>query len=115
MQDGKEFDVLSVTTTVDSLSAAQALARELLDRRLAACVQLDDGLLSLYRWKGQLREEREVRLVIKSLPECEAALLALFAKHHPYEVPQFVAVRMRASQAYASWVAAETLVPPVEP
>jgi periplasmic divalent cation tolerance protein len=114
MLDSKEFDVLSVTTTVDSLAAAQALAREILNQRLAACVQIEDGLISLYRWNGQLSEEREVRLVIKSLPECQAALQALFATHHPYEVPQFLAVCMRASQFYARWVAAETLAPPAK-
>ena len=111
MQDCKEFDILSVTTTIGSLEAAKALAREILAHKLAACVQLDQRITSLYRWKGELCEEAEVRLVIKSLPECEAALQALLAQHHPYELPQFVAQRMKASKAYGQWVRAEVVVP----
>lgn len=107
MQDCKELDVLSVTTTVGSLEAAQALALEILNRRLAACVQLESGLTSLYRWKGAMCEEAEVRLVIKTLPSCEAALRALFAQKHPYELPQFLAMRMQASDAYGEWVRSE--------
>ena len=113
MQDCKELDILSVTTTIGSLEAAKTLAREILAQKLAACVQLEQGVTSLYRWKGQLCEEPEVRLVIKSLPGCEAALQALFAQHHPYELPQFLAQRMGASQAYAQWVRDEVAVPPV--
>ena len=111
MQDPDDTIVLSVTTTVSSPAAAKALAREILAQRLAACVQIDEKVTSLYRWKGELREDAEVRLVIKSLPGCEAALQALFARHHPYEVPQFLAQRMSASQAYADWARAETAVP----
>jgi periplasmic divalent cation tolerance protein len=111
MQDCKELDILSVTTTVGSLADGQRLAREILAQRLAACVQIEQGMMSLYHWQGKLREEPEVRLVIKTLPGCEAALQALFAGHHPYEVPQFLAVSMSASPAYASWARAETAVP----
>ena len=107
MQQCIEGDILTVTTTVGSLPAAQVLAREILAAKLAACVQLEPGLTSLYRWKGELREEPEVRLVIKTLPSCRPALQALFGKHHPYELPQFAAVTMQASQAYFDWVRAE--------
>ena len=111
MPDRQTAEILSVTTTVGSRQAAQTLAREILAHRLAACVQLDDGLTSLYRWKGELCEESEVRLVIKTLPGCEAALQVLFAQHHPYEVPQFLVARLTASSAYAQWARAETVVP----
>ncbi|HWP12531.1 MAG TPA: divalent-cation tolerance protein CutA [Ramlibacter sp.] len=113
MQDIEGLEILSVTTTVGSRADATALAREILAQRLAACVQIDEGVTSLYRWQGELREESEVRLVIKSLPGCAAALQALFAKHHPYEVPQFLAEPMRASPDYASWARAETQMPGV--
>jgi periplasmic divalent cation tolerance protein len=112
MQDRKEFDILSVTTTIGSLEAAKILAREILAHKLAACVQLDQGIISLYRWKGQVCEEPEVRLVIKTLPDCEAALRALLAQHHSYELPQFLAQRMSAGEGYAQWVRAEVVVPP---
>jgi periplasmic divalent cation tolerance protein len=111
MQVAEVPNILSVTTTVGSPAAARSLAREIMAQRLGACVQIDEGVTSLYRWEGELREEPELRLVIKSMPGCEAALQALFARHHPYEVPQFLAQLMRASPAYADWVRAETVVP----
>ena len=113
MEDCKQFDVLSVTTTVGSLADARQLARGLVERRLAACVQLDEGVRSFYRWDGKLCDEGEVRLTIKTLPACESALLAFFAEHHPYDVPQFLAVTMRASEAYAQWAGSEVTVPAV--
>lgn len=107
MEDCKDLDVLSVTTTVASRAEADALARALLERRLAACVQVEEGLTSFYRWQGQDCADAEVRLTIKSLPECEQAMRALFAEHHPYDVPQFLAVRMQASPEYLAWVRGE--------
>ncbi len=104
--------VLSVTTTVGSLQAAQLLARQILVEKLAACVQLDAGVTSLYPWQGELREDPEVRLVIKTLAACEPALRDLFARHHPYKLHQFLAVAMRASPAYGEWVRSEVVLAP---
>jgi len=111
MQDFKRHTVLSVTTTVGSEADAARLARELLARRLAACVQVEPGLTSYYRWQGRDCTDPEVRLTIKTLPECEQALRAAFGKLHPYDVPQFLAVAMQASEAYAAWVRAEVDAP----
>lgn len=99
--------ILVVTTTVGSAAAAAALARSILEHRLAACVQIDPEVTSFYRWKGQLCEEQEARLVIKTAPGQEAALRAFLAEHHPYELPQFVAVSVPASADYAQWVLGE--------
>lgn len=112
MQDADELEIVSITTTVGSLAAAKALAREIVAQRLAACVQIEEAITSFYHWQGKLCEEPEVRLVIKSLLGCEPALQALFAQHHPYELPQFLAQRMKASRAYAEWARAETVLPP---
>ena len=104
MEDCKQCDILTVTTTVGSAADAQALARAIVAHRLAACVQVEAGLTSFYRWQGKDCDDAEVRLTIKTLPACEGALQALFAQEHPYEVPQFLAFTMRASAAYAKWV-----------
>ncbi len=112
MRDSEVLVVLTITTTVGSLEEARTLARQILADGLAACVQLDPGVTSLYRWKGEPRDEPEVRLVIKTLPACEQALQALFARHHPYEVPEFLVTPVRPSPAYREWVRAEVVVPP---
>jgi len=111
MEDCKDLDILTVTTTVGCLADARALAGAILERRLAACVQVKEGLISFYRWEGRDCEDAEVRLTVKTLPACEAALQALFAEKHPYDVPQFLAVTMRASTAYAAWVRGEVRPP----
>jgi len=101
------MEILSLTTTVASREDAERLARALLDRRLAACVQLDDGVQSHYRWKGETCADAEVRLTIKSLPAKLAALQDFMAEQHPYEVPQLLWQVMGASPAYAEWVRQE--------
>lgn len=110
MQDSHRNQILSVTTTVATLAEAQALARAILQRRLAACVQVEPGLTSFYRWQGKDCEDAEVRLTIKTFPECAAALQALFADAHPYDVPQFLAVAMEAGPAYHAWAREEVTV-----
>lgn len=107
MKDSKATDILAVTTTVGSRADADRLARELVRRRLAACVQVEEGLASHYRWRGALCAEPEVRLVIKTLPSARDALRDFFREHHPYDVPQFLAVAMSASEDYAQWVRGE--------
>jgi periplasmic divalent cation tolerance protein len=107
MQDCKDLDILTVTTTVGSRAAAESLAGAILGSRLAACVQVEEGLTSFYRWEGKDCADTEVRLTIKTVPGREQALLALFREKHPYEVPQFVAVAGRGSESYAGWVRGE--------
>jgi periplasmic divalent cation tolerance protein len=107
MQDCNDLDILSVTTTVGSRPDAERLGRAILEHRLAACVQIEEGLTSLYRWQGRDCAEAELRLTIKTLPGCAEALQALLRDQHPYELPQFASVVMKASRAYFDWVHAE--------
>jgi periplasmic divalent cation tolerance protein len=111
MTDAATHLILSVTTTVGSLDSARNLAARILAQKLAACVQIDTGVISLYRWEGEQHADTEVRLVIKTLPACEQALRDLLGRHHPYDLPQFLCVTMRASPAYADWVRSEVSLP----
>ncbi len=101
------MEILAITTTLATLADAQALARSLVAQRLAACVQVDTGLQSFYRWEGRVCGDPEVRLTIKTLPGRRAAVAAHFAAHHPYDTPQFLAVAMEADEGYGAWVRAE--------
>ena len=109
MQDCKDRDILTVTTTVGSMEDAQRLAREIVRRRLAACVQIETIAASFYRWEGRQCEEPEVRLSIKSLPALREALAACFDELHPYELPQFLMLTQQASARYAQWVRDEVV------
>lgn len=107
MPELSQDDILSLSTTVGTMEDARRLASELVATRLAACVQLDAIAASFYRWEGRVCDEPEVRLTIKTLPALQERLQAFFARHHPYELPQFVVTRVGASKAYLEWVRGE--------
>ncbi len=103
--------IASLTTTVPTEPEAQGLARGLVEARLAACVQVEPGLQSHYRWQGELQADAEVRLTVKTVPAARAAVEAFVRRYHPYELPQLLWQEMEASEAYADWVRAEVAVP----
>lgn len=106
MQASPEREIVTVTTTVGSRSEAEALAHAILEAGLAACVQLEEGLTSYYRWEGKAQQDAEVRLTIKTLASALPGLQALLGDKHPYDLPQFVAWPGQGSAAYADWVRA---------
>ena len=111
--------IASLTTTVPTEAEAHGLARGLVEARLVACAQVEPGLQSHYRWKGEIQADPEVRLTLKTLPAAREKAEAFIARYHPYEVPQLLWQEMEASAAYAAWVAAEVdpslSAPPDEP
>ena len=105
---GSSTHALLVLTTAPDLEVARSLARELLDRRLVACVSLLPGLESHYRWEGELQRAAEVQLLLKTSTERLAALEAALGELHPYEVPELLALPVEGGgAAYLAWVAAE--------
>ncbi|MBL8900575.1 MAG: divalent-cation tolerance protein CutA [Planctomycetes bacterium] len=91
------------------LDAAAALARHLVEERLAACVQRIEGVRSVYRWEGRVHDDPECLLVAKTTAARFAALAERLRGLHPYAVPEILAVPVRAGlPAYLQWVAAET-------
>ena len=102
-------DFIVVLTNLPSRDAALALARALVEQRLAACVNVIDGCTSVYRWKDAIECEREVPLVIKTRADLFAQLQAAIRTAHPYELPEIIAVRLHDGlREYLRWVAAQT-------
>ncbi len=98
-----------VFTTLPDREAALRLASALVERRLAACVNVLAACTSVYRWQSALHREDEVPLIVKTrtalFPALEAAILEL----HPYEVPEVVAVPVASgAAAYLAWIDSET-------
>ena len=84
---------------------AQELARTLVTERLAGCVNILPGVQSIYRWEGEVAEDPESLLLIKTVGEQYPALEARIKSLHPYEVPEIVAVPFdRASPEFQSWL-----------
>lgn len=101
--------ILQVTTTLPTREAGLALARALVDQRLAACVQVAGPVTSVYRWNGAVEEAEEWYCHVKTAGNLWPALEAAIRAAHPYEVPEIVAFPVaQASDPYAAWVAAMT-------
>jgi periplasmic divalent cation tolerance protein len=101
-------DVSIVLTTLAATADAVTLARALVEERLAACVNVLPPMTSVYRWRGQVEQEQEQQLLIKTTPSRVAAVAARLRELHPYDVPEFVVLDATASAAYADWVREET-------
>jgi periplasmic divalent cation tolerance protein len=95
-------DLIVILTTMPDDERADALARTLVDERLAACVHVQAPISSTYRWKDAVERETERPLVIKTTrrQDLETRLRAL----HPYELPEFVVLSAEAGEAYGRWV-----------
>jgi periplasmic divalent cation tolerance protein len=92
-------------TTVGSIEEGRKLARVLVERRLAACVNLVPNLTSIYRWHGAVEEAAEVLLLMKTTEEQLPALKAALLELHSYEVPEFLALEVESgSQPYLGWL-----------
>ena len=92
-------------TTLSADTDATALARVLVEERLAACVNVLPAMISVYRWQGSVEEEREQQLVIKTGADRVVALAVRFRELHPYEVPEFLVLRVSdGSDAYLRWI-----------
>ncbi len=76
----------------------------LVERRLAACVQVSGPVLSVYRWQGRLQREEEYLLTIKALAKYYQKLASFIAEHHPYDVPEIIALPLHSvNDAYLDW------------
>ncbi|MFN2544576.1 MAG: divalent-cation tolerance protein CutA [Actinomycetota bacterium] len=96
-------------TTFSDRDSALRLARELVDRRLAACVQVIDPVTSVYRWKGAVHEERETLCLMKVPEERLAPLVAYVRDHHPYDTPELTVVPSSfVDERYLAWAERET-------
>jgi periplasmic divalent cation tolerance protein len=101
-------DLILILTTMPDDGRADALARTLVDERLAACVNVHGPMMSTYRWKGAVERDAERQVVIKTARDRRAAVEARVRELHPYDLPEFVVIDAAGSEAYAAWVTGET-------
>jgi periplasmic divalent cation tolerance protein len=98
-------DKIVVLSTCASAEEAGRIARELVEKQLAACVSVLPGIRSVYRWKGAVQDDAEVLLVIKSSRGLFPRLQAEIEKMHSYEVPEVIAVPVvDGSERYLEWM-----------
>lgn len=103
------MDTLLVISNLPDRASADRLAQALVERRLAACVNILAPCRSVYRWQGALESAEEHPLLIKTTADRYSALEEAIRGLHPYELPEILAVRLSAGLPdYLAWVVAET-------
>lgn len=96
---------LVVLCTIGDAAAAAALAQELVEARVAACVNVTGPITSIYRWEGALQRDEERLLLIKTREDRFEALREAILARHPSEVPEIVALPIVAGHApYLAWL-----------
>ncbi len=100
---------MKVVLCTAPVEAAESLASSLVGERVAACVNVLQGVRSVYRWEGRVDTADEVLLVIKTSDDSLPALMARVAELHPYDVPEIVALdTCDVHPPYALWVDGST-------
>jgi len=100
--------LLVVVTSLPDMEAAKKLARALVEARIAACVQLVDGMQSVYRWEDKVCEEYEVLLSAKTTESKWPEISQYIKERHPYGIPEILAFSPEQyAQQYGEWVQAE--------
>jgi len=98
-----------VLVTAPDLACARRLAHGLVERRLAACVNLVPGMESIYRWQGAIESSSEVLLVVKTAAGRMGEIEAYLESEHPYDCPECIALQpARVERAYLEWLLAES-------
>ena len=100
---------LLVLTNLPDRAAAERLADLVIEKQLAACVNILAPCRSVYRWQGAVQHDEEHPMLIKTSAERYAELEQALRAGHPYELPEIIAVPIeRGLPAYLAWVAQET-------
>jgi periplasmic divalent cation tolerance protein len=100
---------VQVSTTVDSEEQAQAIARSLVEDRLAACVQILGPITSIFRWQGAVETGREWLCLVKTRRTLVGRVEEAIRRAHPYQVPEIVATPIaEGHQPYLDWIAEQT-------
>lgn len=99
-----------VLITAPSIEVAEKIARNLVEQRLAACVNILPQIRSIYAWEGQVNDEPEILLIAKTQANLfENQFISAVRALHPYQVPEIIAVPVSAGfAAYLQWIGQET-------
>lgn len=104
---------LVVLCNTPDLATANRLAEQLIEERLAACVNILPACRSVYRWQGAIESAEEIPLLIKTTGDVYPILQARLVELHPYEVPEIIALSVdQGLPAYLDWLTNETAAKP---
>jgi|SRR4051794_15746139 periplasmic divalent cation tolerance protein len=98
-------DKVLVLTTSGSDAEARKIANELVERRLAACVNIIPRIQSVYRWEGKIESAEEFLLIIKSTKSRSVDVKAAIRELHSYDLPEYIVISIEDGSAeYLKWI-----------
>lgn len=101
-------DVRTVLVTAPDKETAERLGRTLVEERLAACANLVPGVVSIYRWSGEVHRDTEVLVIVKTTSARAERVRERVVELHPYEVPEVLVLAVeQGHEPYLDWVRAE--------
>lgn len=100
-----ESDHLLVMTTTAGSITAKKIANELVEKRMASCVQILPSIHSVFRWKGRIEHQEEHLILIKTARTCYSSVESIIKGLHPYEVPEIIALPIVGGlPEYLAWI-----------
>jgi periplasmic divalent cation tolerance protein len=112
LDDADFHNGLVVLTTVETQEEGVRLASLLIERKLAACVQILPQMISIYRWQGAVEQASEALLLIKTTRTAYSQLEAVIKQHHSYQTPEIIALPIEAGlPEYLAWLADSVKLP----
>ena len=102
-------EILLVISTITDIDKAKMLAHQVVEKHLVACCNIIPGVTSIYRWEGELSEDQECLLIMKTSNSQYQQLEEFIRHHHPYDIPELIALPVTTGlEEYLSWVTKET-------
>jgi periplasmic divalent cation tolerance protein len=99
-----------VYVTVGSTEEAHTIARDVVERKLAACANILPGMTSIYRWEGAIQEDNETVLILKSTADNIATLTEAIKETHTYDCPCIIALSIESGNTdFLNWIIQETV------
>ncbi|MBL4818326.1 MAG: divalent-cation tolerance protein CutA [Deltaproteobacteria bacterium] len=96
--------MLAIYTLVSNLDQAKKIARALVSEKLAACANIMPNISSTYMWEGELQEESEVAMLLKTSSKLKSKLLKRLRDLHPYDVPAILNTSIECNSDYEKWI-----------
>jgi len=100
-------DFAIILTTVSTVEEGESIANKLVEKELAACINIIPKINSVYRWEGQIQSESEVLLLIKTTKDLETEVYRDVQNVHPYDTPELITLPItNGSDSYLDWMTA---------
>ena len=108
MKQCKEGNVYIGWTTVSTEQDAHILCNQLVEKRLIACAQVSQPIQSIYEWNGEVKNEKEIKIILKFSGEKVEEVTKAIVDIHPYDLPQWIYLEADSTSGYADWVTEQT-------